>query len=67
MGLFPSRGEEVASVLPALSSVDAEIMVRGAGMPMLRLERVTRIADGSVLEYVESILDPDRFGLRISF
>lgn len=67
MGLFASSGEEVATVLPALAPIDAEIMGRSAGVPMLRLERVTRIADGSVLEYVESILDPERFGLRIAF
>jgi GntR family transcriptional regulator len=67
MGLFASGGEEVATVLPALATIDAGIMGRKPGVPMLRLERVTRIADGSVLEYVESILDPDRFGLRIAF
>ncbi|MEM9105498.1 MAG: UTRA domain-containing protein [Pseudomonadota bacterium] len=42
-------------------------MKRPTGTPMLRLERVTLCTDGSVLEYVESILDPDRFGLRIDF
>lgn len=67
LGLFATGGEEVASVLAALPVIDAGIMGRKAGVPMLRLERVTRIADGSVLEYVESILDPDRFGLRIAF
>jgi GntR family transcriptional regulator len=67
LGLFATGGEEVATVLPALPVIDAGIMGRKAGVPMLRLERVTRIADDSVLEYVESILDPDRFGLRIAF
>lgn len=67
MGLFVSGGEEVATVLPALAVIDAGIMGRNPGVSMLRLERVTRIGDGSVLEYVESILDPDRFGLRIAF
>lgn len=67
IGLFISGGEEVASVLPSLSDLEAEIMRRRGGVPMLRLERVTRIADGSVLEYVESTLDPERFGLRIAF
>jgi GntR family transcriptional regulator len=67
LGLFATGGEEVASVLAALPVIDAGIMGRKPGVPMLRLERVTRIADGTVLEYVESILDPDRFGLRIAF
>jgi GntR family transcriptional regulator len=66
-GLVVASGEEKVSVLPALSQVDAEIMQREKAVPMLRLERVTRHADGSVLEYVESILDPERFGLRIEF
>ncbi|MCB6176718.1 GntR family transcriptional regulator [Rhodobacter sp. Har01] len=66
-GLAVAAGEEVVGVVPALSPVDAGIMQRAAGAPMLRLERVTRIASGEVLEYVDSILDPGRFGLRIAF
>lgn len=66
-GLAPASGEEIAGVLPALSEDEAAIMQRPAGSPMLRLERVTRDADGAVLEYVESTLDPARFGLRIAF
>ena len=67
LGLFASGGEEVATVVPALATVDADIMGRTSGVPMLHLERVTRIADGSILEYVESTLDPERFGMRIAF
>lgn len=67
MGLVAAGGQEVATVVPSLSRVDADIMGRTSGVPMLRLERVTRVAEGSVLEYVESILDPERFGLRIEF
>ncbi len=67
LGLASASGQEVAGVIPALSADDAEQMKRAPGAPMLRLERVTHCADGSVLEYVESILDPDRFGLRIDF
>lgn len=66
-GLAAASGEETAGVIPALEAVDAAIMERPAGAPMLRLQRVTRCEDGSVLEFVESILDPERFGLRISF
>lgn len=67
LGLASASGQEVAGVIPALSDNDAAQMKREPGTPMLRLERVTRCANGSVLEYVESILDPDRFGLRIDF
>lgn len=66
-GLAAASGQETVSVVPALSKADAAIMERPAGSPMLRLERITRCADGSALEYVESILDPLRFGLRIDF
>jgi GntR family transcriptional regulator len=67
LGLFAAKGQETAGVIAALSEVDAAIMERPAGVPMLRLDRVTRCADESVLEYVDSILDPARFGLRIDF
>jgi len=67
LGLAATSGQEVASVIPALSEPDAALMGRPAGMPMLRLDRITRRADGTPHEYVESILDPARFGLRIDF
>jgi GntR family transcriptional regulator len=67
LGLAPVSGQEVAGVLPALPPADAARMERPPGTPMLRLERVSRLADGSVLEVVESLLDPGRFGLRIDF
>lgn len=67
LGLATAKGQETASVLPALSQEDAAIMSRPAGAPMLRLERINLCADGSVLEHVDSILDPSRFGLRIEF
>ena len=34
---------------------------------MLFLRRLTRASDGSVVEYVESTLDPDLFGLHMVF
>lgn len=67
MGLVAAGGEEIAGVVPALMPVDAAIMGRKPGEPVLRLQRVTRMQDGSVLEYVDSLLDPLRFGLRMSF
>ena len=67
LGLVAAGGHEVATVVPVVSAVDAAIMGRPPGLPMLRLERTTRGADGACLEYVESLLDPARFGLRIEF
>lgn len=66
-GLVTHSGEEWAQVLPSLSSADAKIMVRRAGEPMLHLRRVSRMVDGAVIEFVESILDPSRFGLHLEF
>lgn len=67
VGLVAASGEEIASVVPALVAVDAAVMGRKAGEPVLRLQRLTRTTDGSVLECVDSLLDPLRFGLRMSF
>ncbi|MBN9672226.1 GntR family transcriptional regulator [Roseibium aggregatum] len=66
-GLMPAKGEEWANVLPALSENDARLMGRSPGEPMLRLQRLTRSADDLVVEYVESLLDPTLFGLRMTF
>ena len=66
-GLFVDHGEEWAEVLPHLSESLAKIMCRQPGEPMLRLRRVTRTASGEAVEYVESILDPQRFGLHLEF
>jgi GntR family transcriptional regulator len=67
IGLVAASGEEIASVVPALAPVDAAVMGRSPGEPVLRLQRLTRMQDGGVLEYVDSHLDPLRFGLRMSF
>lgn len=66
-GLFASSGSEMAGVILALSAVDSAVMGRAPKQPMLLLERLARCDDGTVLEYVESILDPQRFGLRMDF
>ncbi len=66
-GLSATTGEELAGVLSALGDADATCMRRPVGGPMLRLHRLTRAADGSLLELVESLLDPNRFGLRMVF
>ncbi|MBC7478096.1 MAG: GntR family transcriptional regulator [Pseudorhodobacter sp.] len=67
VGLAAASGEEIAGVVPALTAIDATIMARKSGEAVLRLQRITRAEDGSVLEYVDSLLDPLRFGLRMSF
>ncbi|SPJ29184.1 GntR family transcriptional regulator [Falsiruegeria mediterranea] len=66
-GLVVASGDEWASVLPALSNEDAQLMGRKAGEPMLRLRRLTKAADDTVIEYVESTLDPVLFGLHMEF
>ncbi len=66
-GLIPCSGREVAGVLPALSAEDAGLLGWAVGAPMLRLERLVRDAEGRPIEYVESLLDPARFGLRVDF
>ena len=66
-GMTVASGDEWASVLPALSEGDARLMGRRSGDPMLFLRRLTRGADGSVVEYVESTLDPELFGLHMVF
>ena len=66
-GLVIDHGEEWAEVLPALGAADAKLMGRSVGEPMLRLRRVTRTAGGDVVEFVESLLDPARFGLHLEF
>lgn len=67
LGLRTASGEEWADVIEALADEDAMLMQRSAGKPMLRLRRLTRAADDSVIEYVDSILDPGHFGLHMAF
>ncbi len=66
-GLVVASGDEWASVLPALPEEDARLMGRTPNDPMLFLRRLTRASDGSGVEYVESTLDPDLFGLHMVF
>lgn len=66
-GLSLASGNETAGVLAHLGAEDAALMKRPTGAAMLHLRRLTKAEDGSLLEYVESILDPDRFGLRVDF
>lgn len=66
-GLTISSGGEWAGVRPALPEQESALMGRKVGDAMLRLRRLTRAADGSIIEYVESLLDPDLFGLQMEF
>ncbi|MEO4042527.1 GntR family transcriptional regulator [Hoeflea sp. CAU 1731] len=66
-GLIRARGQEWAGVERSLGEADARLLGRPPGEPMLKLRRLTRAADGSITEYVESLLDPDLFGLRMEF
>lgn len=60
-------GREWAGVERALSKEDALILGCEPGLPMLKLRRVSRAADSSVVEFVESLLDPDLFALSFDF
>lgn len=66
-GLVVASGDEWATVLPSLTAEEAGILGRDEGEPMLHLRRLTRAADGAPIEYVESLLDPLRFGLHMRF
>jgi len=66
-GLAVAGGDEWASVLPSLSQADAALMNRAPGGAMLRLRRLTRTAEGDIVEFVESLLDPELFGLHMEF
>ena len=60
-------GREWAGVERALSKEDALLLGCEPGLPMLKLRRVSRAADNSVVEFVESLLDPDLFALSFDF
>lgn len=66
-GLSTASGEEWANVVTALAPPDAAQMNRPALSPMLRLRRLTRDRTGSIIEYVETLLDPELFGLHVEF
>lgn len=66
-GLTALGGREWAGVERALSDEDAALLGCRPGLPMLKLRRVSRAADNSVVEFVESLLDPDLFALSFEF
>jgi GntR family transcriptional regulator len=65
-GLVPAEAEQWVDVVP-LDVDDAALLDRPAGTPFLRSRRVSRTADGTFVERVDSLLDPDRFRLHMRF
>jgi GntR family transcriptional regulator len=66
IGLVPEAGEEWAE-LTRLKYEDALLLGRPEGERFLRTRRLSRDLNGRFVEYVESLLDPDRFRLHLSF
>lgn len=65
-GLHGTRGEQLISAEP-LAAADAALLDRAPGTMFLRAVRVTRDADGGLVEHVVSLLDPERFRFRLTF
>lgn len=65
-GLFPDHGEEWVDIA-MLTAEDAAILACDAGAPFLRTRRLTRCADGRLIEYVTSLLNPEHFALHLEF
>jgi GntR family transcriptional regulator len=66
IGLVPEVGEEWAE-LTRLKYEDALLLGRPEGERFLRTRRLSRDLNGRFVEYVESLLDPDRFRLHLTF
>ena len=67
LGIVVTSGEEWADVLCRIPTKIAKQMKRESTEPMLKLRRVTRAANGQVVEFVDSVLDPSHFGLHLKF
>jgi GntR family transcriptional regulator len=65
-GLVADHGEEWADV-QMLDDADAVILGCVAGTAFLRTRRLTRAADGRLIEYVTSLLNPAHFALHLEF
>ncbi|MGW7041405.1 GntR family transcriptional regulator [Streptomyces avermitilis] len=65
-GLHATHGDEWASVRP-LAAEEATLLRRPEGEVWLSTRRVSRGADGRVVEHVTSLLDPARFQLHLGF
>lgn len=65
-GLKAESGEEWAEI-ECLSPEDAGLAGAANGTPFLRTRRLVRDAEGQVIEYVVSLLDPRHFALYLAF
>ncbi|MET7751437.1 GntR family transcriptional regulator [Micromonospora sp. NPDC005367] len=65
-GLTPVQGEEWVD-LSRVTQSDAELLGCAPGDLYLRTQRLSRDARGEFVEYVESLLNPDRFRLHLRF
>ncbi|KTR53126.1 GntR family transcriptional regulator [Curtobacterium oceanosedimentum] len=65
-GLVPTSAEQWVDVVP-LDAEDARLLERAEGTPFLRSRRDSRTAQGTFVERVDSLLDPDRFRLHMRF
>lgn len=65
-GLHGSGGEQWISMEP-LDGAAAALLEREPGTPFLRAVRVTRGADGGLVEHVVSLLDPTHFRFHLTF
>ncbi|RNG20690.1 GntR family transcriptional regulator [Streptomyces botrytidirepellens] len=65
-GVRATHGDEWASV-SGLDADQAALLRRAEGDLFLRTRRVSRGADGRVVEHVTSLLDPARFQLHLGF
>lgn len=66
-GVTALGGREWAGVERSLSEEDARLLGCPPGLPMLKLRRISRSADNRIVEFVESLLDPDLFALSFEF
>ncbi|MEM6940008.1 MAG: GntR family transcriptional regulator [Pseudomonadota bacterium] len=66
-GVIAVGGREWAGVEQSLSLKDARLLGCDPGLPMLKLRRISRAADNSIVEFVESLLDPDLFAVSFEF
>lgn len=66
VGLTLDHGEEWADI-EMVSVEDARLLGCDPGAPFLRTRRITRAADGRVIEHVTSLLNPAHFALHLEF
>ncbi|MEU5567628.1 GntR family transcriptional regulator [Micromonospora musae] len=65
-GLTPAQGEEWVDLSPVTES-DAQLLGCADGDLFLRTQRLSLDPHGEFVEYVESLLKPDRFRLHLRF